>query len=296
MVEQLLDSLAQCAFPPRLDIYVVENGVRSSTEDVCKASPVGNRVRYLYSASAGKTPALNLAIQASDADFFIFFDDDVRVSTGIIETYVEAAQRYGPGHFFGGPLLIDAEAPCPAHLVPYLPPSATGWAFANRETEIKASEFVFFFGANWGAFRPDLRKSGLFSEHLGPSPAKYAPSGDEQELQRRLIKASVRAIYLPSAVIRHHVGKECYTKQWVWRRHFMHGMYDYALNLYRSDAQETQEIFDIPLRVIRSFAKQELKVLGSRLLRFPIERRTRIQMRQAYLTGWLYGAFKRRKT
>src|SRR5262249_32776559 len=69
-----------------------------------------------------------------------FFDDDVRVSTGIIETYVEAAQRYGPGHFFGGPLLIDAEAPCPAHLVPYLPPSATGWAFANRETEIKASE------------------------------------------------------------------------------------------------------------------------------------------------------------
>ena len=28
MVEQLLDSLAQCAFPPSLDIYVVENGVR----------------------------------------------------------------------------------------------------------------------------------------------------------------------------------------------------------------------------------------------------------------------------
>src|SRR5262249_57010642 len=83
MVEQLLDSLAQCAFPPSLDIYVVENGVRSGTEDVCKASPIGNRVRYLYSASAGKTPALNLAIQASNADFFIFFDDDVRVSTGI---------------------------------------------------------------------------------------------------------------------------------------------------------------------------------------------------------------------
>jgi succinoglycan biosynthesis protein ExoM len=294
LLEQLLDSLAQCAFPPRLDIYVVENGVRSDTEDVCKASPIGNRVRYLYSAIAGKTPAVNLAIRASDADFFIFFDDDVKVSTGIIETYVEAAQRYGPGNFFGGPLLIDAEAPCPPHLVPYLPPSATGWAFANRETEIRPSEFVFFFGANWGAFRSDLRKSGLFSEHLGPSPAKYAPIGGETELQRRLIKASVRAIYLPSAVIRHHVGKECYTKKWLWYRHFRHGLYDYAL--YRSDGQETQEIFGIPLWVIRSFAKQELKVVASRLLRFPIERRTRIQMRQAYLTGWLYGTFTRRKT
>jgi GT2 family glycosyltransferase len=294
MVERILTSLSQCIFPPDVNIYIVENGPPMGVEGLCHTNSVGGRVCYLYSEIAGKTLAINLAIRGSDADFLIFFDDDITVPPGIIETYVGAARRYGQGNFFGGPLVADAEASCPSHLLPHLPRSARGWSFADRETEIEPSKFSYFLGANWAVFRSDLVKSGLFAEDIGPSPAKHTATGEETELQARLIKASVRAIYLPDAMIRHYVSRECYTMQWVWHRHFRHGMFDYVLAC--NGERKRRVVCGIPLWVIRSYTKQQMKVLASRLLCFPIERRTRMHVRQAYLTGWLYGAWTRGKT
>jgi GT2 family glycosyltransferase len=302
MVERLLKNLARCIFPPDVQIYIVENGHPSGTENVCAVNTVGDRVKYLYSPNSGKTSALNFAINIGKGDFIIFFDDDITVTLNIIETYVEAAQRYGPGHFFGGPLLADAEAPCPPHLVRYLPGSAVGWSFAGRETEIEQSQFgtfvgdnwAAFSGANWAVFRSDLAKSGLYAEDLGPSPAERTPAGGETELQLRLNESGVRAIYLPDAVISHYVSKECYTMKWVWHRHFRYGMFDYVWS--QNHGQQRRELFGIPLWVIRSYTQQELKVLASRLLCYPIERRVEVQVRQAYLGGWLYAAWTRGKT
>jgi GT2 family glycosyltransferase len=294
MVERVLASLSRCIFPADVKVHVVENGPQMGVERLCYANSIGGRVCYLYSEIAGKTRAINLVIRGSNADFFIFFDDDITVIPGIIETYVEAAWQYGTGHFFGGPIVAVAEASCPSHLVPYLPRSARGWSLADRETEIEPSKFSYFLGANWAVFRSDLAKSGLFSEGIGPSPAKHAPTGGETELQRRLIRASVRAIYLPDAVIRHYVSSECYTMKWVWDRHFRHGIFEYVW--YRSNKLQGRDVFGIPLWVLRGYTTQQLKVLASRLFRFPIERRTQIELRQAFLAGWLYGAWTRGKT
>jgi GT2 family glycosyltransferase len=291
MIERLLIKLSQCAFPPQVDIYIVD-GSRSGTQAVCEANTVGNRVRYLYSENAGQAEATNLALRTSTADFFIFFDDDITVPANIIETYVEAAQRYGPGHFFGGPLVADAEVPCPPHLAPHLPPSAKGLSLADHETEIRPSEFPFFFGANWAVFRSDLLASGFFLENLGPAPSKYTPVGDETELQHRLIKASVRAIYLPSAVIHHFVGRECYTVKWVWHRNFRTGLYDYQASR-RNGHQQLAAIFGVPLWLIRTTMIIELKLLILRVGGFPIERIISMKMKQGYWFGWLYGAWKR---
>jgi GT2 family glycosyltransferase len=289
MVERLLINMSQCSFPPEVDIYIVD-GSRSGTQAVCEANTVGNRVRYLYSENAGQAKAINLALRTSIADFFIFFDDDITVPANMIETYVAAAQRYGPGHFFGGPLVADAEVPCPPHLAPHLPPSAKGLSLADHETEIRPSEFSFFFGANWAVFRSDLLSSGFFLENLGEAQSKITPVGDETELQHRLINASVRAIYLPSAVIHHFVGRECYTEKWVWSRTFRHGLYDYQGS--RGNGQQTATMFGVPLWLIRATMIVELKLFILRLRSFPIERVIDIKMKQAYYFGWLYGAWK----
>jgi GT2 family glycosyltransferase len=289
LIERVLRNLTRCAFPPDVEICVVENGSRDGVESLCRDFSVGDRVCYLHTPVPGRSKAVNLAIRAMDADFFIFFDDDVTFAEDMVEIYVDAARRHGQGHIFGGPLVPDAEMRCPSYLIPYLPRSATGWSLGDGEIEIPASQFEYFFGANWAVFKSDLMTSGLFSEDLGVGAAKNSPMGEETELQHRLINASVKAVYLPRATIHHLVPPECYTMKWAWRRTFREGVTDWKL-VHRFEPMR-RRIFGIPLWIIRAVAIQEFKVTLSYAPGFSIERRTEIKIREAYLAGLLHGAW-----
>jgi hypothetical protein len=83
---------------------------------------------------------------------------------------------------------------------------------------------IFHYQQEVGLFR-----AGLFDEDLGVGPVKYPPVSEESELQQRLISIGVRPVYLPQAVVRHSVKKECYTFEWVSNRHFRHGTTDYII-------------------------------------------------------------------
>ncbi len=287
-LERVLRNLSKCTFPPDVEIHVVENGPVSGSEEICRAQSIGGRVRYLYTPIAGRSKAINHAVRSSDADFFIFFDDDIDVPADMVSIYVGAAQRYGNGHFFGGPLVPDAETECPAHLIPYLPRSAVGWSHGDDEVEIKPADFEFFFGANWAVFKSDLATVGLFSEDLGVTSDKASPVGEEGELQQRLIAAGAKAIYLPGALIHHFVPRECYTLDWVWHRNFRLGVTDWIMTY--SLMKTRLKIAGVPAWIIRSAAKQKAKVLAARMLGFPVMRTTQLQMREAYLAGMVQGA------
>jgi len=287
-LERVLLSLSKCVYPPDVEIHVVENGLLSGAEEVCRTHSIGGRVRYLYSPVAGRSKAINHAVERSDADFFIFFDDDIQMPQDMVAIYVSAAERYGKGHFFGGPLVPDAETECPAHLVPHLPRSAIGWSYGEREMEIAPPDFEFFFGANWAVFEADLEKTGLFSEDLGVTSEKISPVGEEGELQQRLIADGAKAVYLPGAVIHHFVPRECYTVGWVWHRNFRLGVTDWIMTY--SPMKMRRKIFGVPAWILKSALKQKASVLVSHLLGVPPMRRAQIQMRDAYLSGLVHGA------
>ncbi|MFZ1989582.1 MAG: glycosyltransferase [Alphaproteobacteria bacterium] len=292
MVQRLLANLAKCRFPHEIEICVVENGPQSGVEQVCASNPIEGRVRYLHLAVAGRSSALNHAIRESGADFFIFFDDDVTVPEEMIATYVDAANRYGAGHFFGGPLVADAESKCPSHLLPYLPWSAKGWTFADQECEVPADKFTYFFGANWAVFRSDLLRTGLFSEELGVTDSKFSPVGEELELQKRLLSMGVKPIFLPGAVINHYVPAECYTLAWVWRREFRRGVMEWKMSERFEGPRH--KILGVPRWLVRAAAEQSIRAAKSRLFKDPPEKQTEISMREAHLAGLLFGAWSDR--
>jgi GT2 family glycosyltransferase len=300
--EILLQHLALCAFPSNVIIYVIENGPPAGVEAVCNVNTVGNRVRYLHSPIAGVSVALNLAIRSANQDFFIFFHDDIKVPTNTVASYIAAAARYGPGHFFGGPWIADAESSCPKPLLPHLPLSARGWSLGEQEIEVDKSLFNFFCSMNWGAFRGDLLKAGLFDEDLGVGPGKYSPVSEESELQQRLIAIGVRPVYLPQAIIRHSVKSECYTVEWIRNRHFRHGITDWIIRkkygpiaAFTPENWEAYEFLGVPWGAVMKYCKQTLKQMIAPLLSFPLERRLSIKFIKAYWAGWLYGATTRRK-
>jgi len=295
LLKRMLKSLAECEFPDQddIDIIIVENGKKAGTEEVCREHTIGGRVRYTFIDEACKSVALNTTIRTSDADFFIFFDDDLTFPKKIVSTYLAAAKRYGAGHFFGGPLIADNEVLCPPHLVPYLPPSSKDWTLGDREIKIDQSHTDMFFGANWAAFKADFEKVGHFSEDLGVTSSQLSPLGEETALQHDLLKGQVQGVYLPDAVIYHLVPKECYTMKWVRNRKARHGVTDYIL--HHQEKTDIKQLFGIPAWTIRALFQEHLKLAGSLFSFSRIEKRTKLLMRISYLNGIVYGARSRRK-
>lgn len=291
MVERLLRNLAACAFPPGVDVHLVENGPKCGVEAIVAAHDLGGRVRYHYREQGMKSLALNHAIEAGDADLIIFFDDDITLPPDIVQTYVEAALRLGPGHFFGGGLIALAEAACPAHLVSYLPRSARGWSYADRETAIPVDEFDFFFGANWAAFRTDLLAADLFARDLGIGASRYSSVGEEEELQKRLVAKGLTPVFLAHADIGHPVPAECYTEAWLRRRRFRLGVMDWVMN--HSPARG-HTLFGAPVWSLRRLIAEQMAVLTAVVRRAPAAQRVEHAMEAAHHSGMIYRAVSER--
>lgn len=292
LIGRMLDSLRECEFPPNVEILIVENGKRTKTQEICKENSLGGRVRYIFVEKAGRSVALNIGIKQSDAEFLIFFDDDLTFAPDIIGLYVAAAKKYGPRHFFGGPLIADAESTCLPHLIPHLPSSCKDWSMPNDESQISLTDEVMFFGANWAGFRSDLLDFGGYSEDIGVSASRYSPVGEETLMQQNMLKAGLIGIYLQGALIYHLVPKECYTEKWIRNRKMRHGITDYILDMQKTNRVKT--VFRIPIWVLPALGKEFIKALGAALKFEPVQRRTAISMRISYLLGMLYGAFLHR--
>lgn len=279
-LRRMLASLAAADRSNDLDeIFVVENGVREGASDVVAETASLLPVRYDFIERANKSAALNHALQSCRADLLIFFDDDVWVASGTVQTYLEAASRYGPGHFFGGPVRprYDADAP-QEWLRDVLPTCTTGFDLGANEQSCHE-----FLGANWAAFRQDLVAVRGFSSGLGPG-SRAALIGQETEAQRRMIAEGSAGVFLPGAVVEHRVPQDHLTIAWARRRRYRQKL---AQTLLAGRPHEGPTIAGAPRYLWRSVAEQYVRVLRDRLVRPRTKTRARSEMLLAGLRAEL---------
>jgi GT2 family glycosyltransferase len=272
-VDLLREMLSSLAVADDLEgvrqILLIENGIRGGSDDVAREFHGVIPIRYEFVEQANKSAALNHGLRMSDADLLIFFDDDVRVSPGTIPTYVEAAPRYGRGHFFGGRVTPRYEGePPPPWLVSALPYTATGFDLGSRE--LPHHEFL---GPNWAAFRQDLTEIGGFSTRLGPGSGLV---GQETEAQSRLTARGSQGVFLPGAHVEHFVPAHHLTVGWVRRRRYRHML---GRALRARDSYEGPRIASVPRFLWRSYAEQLLRLARDRLLRPHTEERVQAELR-----------------
>ena len=207
LLERTLSSLASCRRPQGYQgTWVVENGARGATEDVVRRANPDLKAHYLFEAAGNKSRALNAAMAHISDGLILFLDDDVRVGADLLELHAAAAERAGAGHFFGGPVAPDYEAPPPVWLMRFLPASAKGWEWQDAEVPIVKPVIL---GCNWAAFAADIRAIGGFSEQFGPGSATGS-IGQESQMQRRLLAHGLVGRYVPGALVYHWVpGGRC---------------------------------------------------------------------------------------
>lgn len=221
LLKRTLDSLAQCALPVNFkETVIVENGPPGEAKRIVESGPRALNLRYMYIAQANKSAALNAVIETL-ADCFVFFtDDDVRFDPRVLQAYVQAAATHGPGHFFGGPVEVDYESAPPGWLRKYLPKSATGW---EGSPENFPAAFGEFLGFNWAAYCSDIRAAGGFNPQRGPGAASGS-TGQESDMQRRLLARGLSSVYVPEARVWHYVPQDRCSPRWAIDRAFRHGV------------------------------------------------------------------------
>ncbi|WP_262690557.1 glycosyltransferase family A protein [Kordiimonas aestuarii] len=201
-LERTLTSLARCDRIAETEVIIVENsGNFIESEVVANAYAYPSTVKFIKTNDKSLAKARNLGSRAASGKFLIFFDDDIEVGTDTLASYIAAAQAHDHKHFFGGPLQAVYETMPKFWLRSHLPPSALGFSLGEELKEIREP---LFLGGNFGIFKTALLNIKGFPEYLGITE-NYSALGEETVLQKRLLRQNYSGIYVPAAIIKHHV-------------------------------------------------------------------------------------------
>jgi glycosyltransferase involved in cell wall biosynthesis len=208
----------------RWQIVVIDNASVDETPAVLKKAAAESHVPIvvLHESKPGKCAALNRGLDVAGGRFLVFTDDDVSPSPQWLAELYSASPRWKEYSIFGG--AID----------PIYPPDLPDWfdveshyiagafsRFRLKQPEGPLRPGVMPFGPNF-AVRATAMTGMRFSERIGPSRGEYA-MGDEIEMLSRLAAHGERAIYVPSAVVGHHVGIHQINLRWLLQRAFRLG-------------------------------------------------------------------------
>jgi glycosyltransferase involved in cell wall biosynthesis len=262
-LSQALESVAASVLPESVgwEVLVVDNNspdrTREVVEDSCRRYP--GRFRYLFEPRQGKSYALNTGIRETKGEILAFMDDDVTVEPTWLGNltanlhdgeWVGAGGRILPERTFSPPRWLAIEGPYEMGGVLALfnrgdKPGELDWAPYGTNMAFRRTMFE-----EYGGFRTDLGRSG--DDLMG---------GEDTEFGRRLVAASERLRYEPSAVVYHAVAERRLRKQY---------FLDWYFNFGRSLAREWgrgPDIWGIP-RPYFSILKTGTSALVGRTLRW----------------------------
>ena len=124
------------------------------------------------------------------------------------------------GRFFGGPTGVDYEQEPPAWLKSFLPTSALGWEWPGPGDVVNKAAFL---GFNWAAFARDIRAAGGFDANRGPG-SPTGSTGQETDMQRRLLAAGLSGLYVPEARVWHYIAADRCSPDWAIARNYRQGV------------------------------------------------------------------------
>ncbi len=266
-------------------IILVENGPKTGAKEFCK-NIVNVNVEYIYSKTPGLSSARNLGIERSDADFLIFFDNDLKYTKNTLYSYATAFCKYGQKFFYGGPVEpVYEEAPQDSMLA-YVPPSVKGFSLGDVDL---TSDDAVFLGGNHALSREAI--SACFKNYQAVYEGESATGtngggvGEEHRLQHRLVQLGFKSCYVADAKVFHPVPRECLTHEWVCNRRFRRGLTDASKHeMFKSRVV----IRNTPAWVYTRFVKSAL------LEKLLLKVNPRIALKHGVIRAWCQGVISAR--
>lgn len=254
MLDRCLTSLSKVKLPENVNtIWVVENGGVYGAENVVSRFEELLPVKYLYLHQGNLSKARNLALEKTEADIILFFDNDITFDEGSVIAYYNAIQSHrseGVG-FFGGPLTPCYEEPPKDYLIPYLPWSVKGFQLSSEDEVITQPHFL---GGNHGGVVRLLKDVGGYDEGAA-SGQNSGLVGEETRLMTKLLDMGFVGLYCQGANAHHYIPKENCSVRWTLKRTYRHGVTDASL----SNQNHARTFLEVPYFIYKELA---LKLLG----------------------------------
>ena len=194
MMEECLRTVLACS-PAATEIVVVDQSRDETTRlAVCRHQGGKVPVRYLRSRGTGLSLAKNQGIADCTSDIVAFTDDDCRVDPGWLGAIAAPLIAGTAGAAAGKTLPEPGSNGTEETASVFAPPRAR--TFGSRTHPWRVGG-----GGNFAVLREALRRVGPFDERFGPG----APleSAEDMDMVHRLLRAGIRIIYVPEALVQH---------------------------------------------------------------------------------------------
>jgi len=264
MLATTLSTFESIYFPEDSEMIVVDNNSKDDTASKIKSFSARLPIKYAFEPKQGISAAKNRGIRTASGELLIFTDDDVRPCKDWLIAYMNAYDQ-NPGDFYwGGPIISEFEGLVPKDsLLRFAPPSVKGLDFGSSQRLLEPNEW--FVSANIAIPSNAISKIGGFDTTLGLDPTSNSEIvGEESDLQRRLKAYGYKAMYLPSASIRHVVPSRKCTLAHIAARAEATGRY---LKKITPEEQGTGTFRGVPLWRYRKCAERWAIAMAKRFTR-----------------------------
>lgn len=224
LLEQTLAGLERLVRPEQVDweVVVVCNACTDRTPEVLESFRGRLPLVVAEEPVLGVSRARNRAVHVGRGDYYVWTDDDVLVGPGWLACYLEAFRRHPEVALFGGPIEAWFEGAPPAWLLEGITVVRSAYAVCDlgQDEGPLAATTGLPFGANY-AVRGDVQRKVAYDVSVGYRGARRV-SGEETTLMRVILR-DYPGLWVPSARVRHHVGRERQTLSYLSRYYFGQG-------------------------------------------------------------------------
>jgi glycosyltransferase involved in cell wall biosynthesis len=201
---------------PEDELIVVDNGSEDGTAEALTAF-FADRLRagrVAVEPEGGISVARNRALAEARREVVCFVDDDVRVEAGWLAALRRSWAGSGPKvACIGGPMRPDWGAPRPPWLADYLLYVISILDLGRERRRLDQTPGRgYVWGGNLSVRVAAAREAGGFDPERGIRPEAPSDRGEEEELQRRLVRAGHEVWYEPEAVTCHLIPAERLTE------------------------------------------------------------------------------------
>lgn len=198
-------------------IIAVDNCPQKSAKLIIESFFDSLPIIYLHAIEPGKNAAINLGMEYAQGDLLVFTDDDIEADCNWLSSLVDATNRYPDSSIFGGRILPKYPSNF-ERVGKNIDFSNDFVRMAYGEADWPQPEGPIVAERIWGAnmairrrlFSQELR----FNPHIGPQGSNYV-MGSETEFLLRAYAKGYHGIYVPGALVHHHVREEQLSLAWL---------------------------------------------------------------------------------
>ena len=276
------------------EVVIVDNNSSDDTRQVIESlgdQYPGLALRYLFEAEQGLSAARNCGIRNTHGRYYLFIDDDIRVTPDWLRSMADALQD-NDADAVSGRIHVDPRYPIPAWIRPDMLGFLGHQDFGEVAKRLDAAN-EFPFGGNMGFNRRVAERVGLFDNNYGRkgegNKREELLKGEETEYFRRLKAADGQIVYAPGGLVLHQIKPFQLRKRYFRTIHFNQGY----LEGFNDTQPHSRRLLGVPWFVftltLRSIAKY-LRLLLTRGPSFAF----RQQMNIGYQLGMILGYHKAR--